>query len=137
VQAGRCLIRRLELALGLAQGAIRLAAELPQGSTGLLDHLSERGLLEEDTALASKWHEALALLRERGFKERPLPGELPRSGVSCPSCSSLLRNVAGEAGDRCDWCGYVFPLTCPACGKELEDAGGEAGSTCLWCQHHF
>ncbi|MDF1564949.1 MAG: hypothetical protein P1V51_18040 [Deltaproteobacteria bacterium] len=114
-----------------------LVATLEQTLSGLLAHLQASGDLAPDASFARKWDEALAILREAGWKERPLPGEAPKAGVTCPGCSSVLRNVTGAPGERCDWCGHVFVLVCPGCQRELENLFGEPGDVCLHCQHRF
>lgn len=103
----------------------------------LLGHLVAQGLLGPEADLVKRWRENLRILRERGLPKRPLPGETPAAGVTCPSCQSLLRTVTGAAGDRCDWCGYVFPFCCPSCGRELTGVTGAPGEVCLWCHHQL
>ncbi len=109
-------------------------------ATEVFDDLRARPILDlEGQAAIDRWHEALEALRAAGLKDRPLPGgpreEAPR--VTCPQCHSVLRNVAGAPGDRCDWCGHVFELVCPACGRTLSGQTGEPGDVCLHCQHRF
>jgi DNA-directed RNA polymerase subunit RPC12/RpoP len=109
-------------------------------ATEVFDGLRARHVLDlEGQAAIDHWHEALAALRSAGLKDRPLPGG-PREetpSVTCPQCRSVLRNIQGAPGDRCDWCGHVFELVCPACGRTLSGQTGEPGDVCLHCQHRF
>ena len=105
--------------------------------TALLEDFQANSLIAEDAPFVQAWRDALEELRTRGLPSGPIAGEAPAPGIPCPSCASVLRNVTGAKGDRCDWCGYIFPLRCPACEKELENIEGVSGDVCLWCQHRF
>lgn len=105
--------------------------------TALLDDFQANSLIAQDAAFVEAWRDAVVELRTRGLPSRPMPAAKLAAGITCPNCESVLRNVTGAKDDRCDWCGYVFPLICPACGKELDNIAGESGEVCLWCQHRF
>jgi hypothetical protein len=92
-------------------------------------------LAREDPSFASirkDYRTAIAKLRKEGLSER-VQGP---AQTECPSCHARLR-LEGNKGDRCDWCGYIFPLRCPSCKKELPNMEGNPGDTCLWCRHEF
>jgi hypothetical protein len=96
----------------------------------VLDRLSEND--PKLSAANQDYRSAMARLRKEGLRERH---ETPAQ-TECPQCHAKIR-VEGLKGDRCDWCGYVFPLRCPSCKRELNNIQGEPGETCLWCRHEF
>ncbi len=101
----------------------------------LLVHMCETGHLEPNATLVENWNRAAEHYKRLGLKARPLPGEASAPTTTCPSCESVLKEVG--PGDRCDWCGFVFPATCPSCGKTLETSSGTKGDICLWCHHQL
>lgn len=111
---------------------------LERTMTDLLAHLEATGALAGGDPFVARYNEAVRLLRKQGLFKGALPGEeVEDRKITCPGCNAVLRNVEGAPGDRCDWCGYVFPFTCPACGHELENVTGEPGEICLWCHHQL
>jgi primosomal protein N' len=69
-----------------------------------LEELEAGGALSKEQSLLAEYREAIKVLRARGFS-RSVHSE---SGVQCPSCKALLKDIAGEPGDRCSWCGHEF-----------------------------
>ena len=83
-------------------------------------------------ALQKDYRAAMSRLRKEGLSvKHDAPAQ-----TECPQCHSKIR-VLGNQGDRCDWCGYVFPLRCPSCQRELKNIEGKRGDTCLWCRYEF
>lgn len=83
-------------------------------------------------ATLGEYRQAMAVLRRAGFRDRGVEA----AATACPQCRAQIR-VAGEKGDRCDWCGYVFALKCPSCRRELKNVEGNPGDRCAWCQYEF
>lgn len=72
-----------------------------------LDDLETAGTLRADDGLLEEYKKAIQILRKQGFS-RP---KTPKSdkGIVCPGCKAVLKGISGSAGERCDWCGYMFP----------------------------
>lgn len=71
-----------------------------------LEELEANGSLAAEGGLLEEYRQAIQTMRRRGFRRPKSPGK--EGGVKCPGCQALLKNVEGNPGDRCDWCGYVF-----------------------------
>ncbi|MBI5542521.1 MAG: hypothetical protein HY901_01430 [Deltaproteobacteria bacterium] len=69
-----------------------------------LEELESNGHLSQQESLLQEYREAIKILRKRGFK-RPRVGQ---EGIPCPACKAMLKDITGEVGDRCGWCGYEF-----------------------------
>ncbi|MGC4114010.1 MAG: hypothetical protein QM765_04995 [Myxococcales bacterium] len=69
-----------------------------------LDELTANGHLDSEASLLEEYRAAIKVLRQRGFK-RPRVGQ---EGVTCPGCKAVLKDVSGQKGERCSWCGYEF-----------------------------
>ncbi len=113
---------------------IELALEALNAVDKALGPALER-LASEDpqfAAVRKEYRAAFSRLRKEGLSQKH---EGPAQ-TECPQCHAKIR-VAGEKGDRCDWCGYVFPLRCPSCKRELKNVEGNPGDTCLWCRYAF
>ncbi len=69
-----------------------------------LEELEANGHLTSEGGLLEEYRRAIKALRQRGFR-RPKSG---KEGVKCPGCKAVLKDVSGEPGERCSWCGYEF-----------------------------
>ena len=69
-----------------------------------LGELEEKGHLSAEESLLAEYQQAIKVLRQRGFR-RPRVGQ---EGITCPGCKAVLKDVAGQKGERCSWCGYEF-----------------------------
>lgn len=72
-----------------------------------LDELENNGALRPEDGLLEEYKRAIETLRRQGFS-RPRPAKSDK-GIQCPGCQALLKGVSGDSGERCDWCGYIFP----------------------------
>lgn len=72
-----------------------------------LDELEAAGSLRAEDGLLNEYKRAIQALRKQGFS-RPRPSASDK-GIVCPGCQALLKGVSGTSGERCDWCGYMFP----------------------------
>lgn len=72
-----------------------------------LDELESAGTLRAEGGLLEEYKEAIQTLRKQGFS-RPRPPASDK-GIVCPGCKALLKGISGTSGERCDWCGYMFP----------------------------
>lgn len=71
---------------------------------GMMELLTDQGMLPPDAAGVKQYERTMAKLRKLGLATEPPKGP---AQVKCPNCKTMLR-VAGNAGDRCEWCGYEF-----------------------------
>jgi hypothetical protein len=71
-----------------------------------IEQLEQGGQLAAEDGLLEEYRRAIGILRTRGFT-RPKTGG--GASVTCPGCKANLKGVAGKTGDRCSWCGFVFP----------------------------
>lgn len=72
-----------------------------------LDELEATGALRAEDGLLDEYRKAIEALRKQGFS-RPRP-PASEKGIVCPGCQAVLKGIAGTSGERCDWCGYMFP----------------------------
>ena len=70
-----------------------------------LEELQANGSISAQGGLLEEYKEAIKHMRKKGFRRPIAQGQ---QGVKCPGCQALLKNIDGNPGDRCDWCGYVF-----------------------------
>lgn len=77
---------------------------LDSAMRGTFELLIDQGLLPPEASGVKQYEKAMAKLRKVG-----LPSEKPKSApqIACPGCRTMLR-VAGNPGDRCEWCGHQF-----------------------------
>ncbi|MDR0965686.1 MAG: hypothetical protein LBM75_04165 [Myxococcales bacterium] len=73
----------------------------------MLDELEAAGTLHKEDGLLEEYRKAIRILRKQGFT-RP---KAPKSdkGIVCPGCKAVLKGISGVSGERCDWCGHMFP----------------------------
>lgn len=73
---------------------------------GLFARLEAAELVSEDDELVTEFRETMAYLRTQGLARKKQKASDP--SLTCPGCNAILRNVKGNPGDRCDWCGHEF-----------------------------
>jgi hypothetical protein len=71
---------------------------------GTFDLLIDQGLLPPDAAGVKQYQKTMTQLRKLGLPSEPVKNA---AQVKCPNCKTMLR-VAGQPGDRCEWCGHIF-----------------------------
>ena len=77
---------------------------LDEAMRGTFELLIDQGILPAKAAGVKQYSDAMVQLRKLGLPSARSKG---KAQVQCPSCKSMLR-VAGQPGDRCEWCGYLF-----------------------------
>lgn len=77
---------------------------LDNAMRGTFELLIDQGLLPAKAAGVKQYNDAMIQLRKLGL---PSERSNAKAQVQCPGCKSMLR-VAGNPGDRCEWCGYEF-----------------------------